>query len=179
MNIIRQINEALSEPNHIRYEFDYYPREDQQLGKNVIIEDGFKNHDDLNTWGGVLVGSREDVAATLAAWGQPVLSMTHTSLTPEDAAVYIEEGAEEVEPGVFHYEFGPIKRNDQRAAEGCAIEDAYKNYDANDTWGGTLIGTKEAIIETLSQWGNDRETLEMRPLTMEDALILIDEGEED
>ena len=80
----------------MRYEFNNYPRDNQKPANGCEIVDSYKNHDDADTWGGALVGSREAIIETLMDWGEPVIEVTTTPVD-RDRAEELLDGLDEDE----------------------------------------------------------------------------------
>lgn len=71
-----------------RYDFNYYPRDNQKPAAGCKIVNSYKNYDDFDTWGGTLEGTKEAIAKTLSKWGIPKLVIEKISY--EDALEGVE-----------------------------------------------------------------------------------------
>lgn len=78
---------------------------------------------------------------------------------------------------ILRYSFDGYPRENQEPAPGCEIRNSFKNHDRFDTWGGNLVGTRRAIVETLVEWGE--WNLISRPLPIGEAIEMVEEAEED
>ena len=83
----------------VRVELICQPRLGQ--GSRVVgaarIENDEKNHDELDTWSGVLVGPREDVIESLKVFGLYQVKLEKLVLSDAEIAEFVDEAVEEEE----------------------------------------------------------------------------------
>ena len=87
-------------------------------------------------------------------------------------------GADTRSGKVLCWSFSDYERKSQEPCEGCKLVDTSKNYDLG-TWGGTLVGTREAIAATIAKWGTYHVVIKHVKVSMKQALELVDEEAEE
>jgi hypothetical protein len=74
----------------------------------------------------------------------------------------------------IRYEFDGYERENQTPCSGCEIVDSFKNYDEG-TWGGALVGTREAVVKTLVKWGYYETVIVHKKLSRKEAESMVDD----
>ena len=90
-----EVNEKFyNRPNIVRYPIEGYPRDNQEPVGKAVLKNARKNYDDHDTWSGLLIGPKEDVIATLIAWGEPQVTFRMLPVTRARAEELVQEAVE-------------------------------------------------------------------------------------
>jgi hypothetical protein len=87
-------------------------------------------------------------------------------------------GADTTSGKVLCWSFADYERDGQEPVEGCKLVDTSQNYDLG-TWGGTLVGTREAIAATIAKWGTYAVVIKHNKVSLQQALRIVDEEAEE